>query len=392
MNCRSSGHIRRNRPLTLISTLILMSGGASWEASSAGDVNSSAVPMFRLSFGSMASASTEAAPAADASQTTKASTDHAAQSADAHGAASEGEAAKGEAASSTHSAGDSSGSPALPGALPGAVERLLVLSDRAGQPSLPEPAPVELYAAWNAGLRKPMEPSLLLLGASSGAASPWWKSLWFGLGAGLLVGAAGTYFVTRRLAQRRAAEEGALGEWTGAQGSGIELVTAQNLNDDGSVLVVDVCGEQLVLGISGSRDYVTLLTKLGSPADADHLDPAHLEALMASHVARQAQPGQMPPGASSSGRGMAGSRSGSGRASYGTGTGGTHAGGSHASPYAQDNVHSGGAVSASSSASNLMSPPMEEEHSSDADLEELLDELLGKVRGLKPLAKHTDDT
>lgn len=382
MKRRSSGHNRRIRPLTLISALILMSGGASWEASQwdasrEGDV-SPAVPMLRLSFGTIAKASTESAPAADASLTAKAPEEKAAQSSGSHS----------EASSDSHAPSASESSPPLPGA----VERLLALSDRAGAPSLPEPAPVELYADWNAGLRKPMEPSLLLLGASSGAATPWWKSLWFGLGAGLLVGAAGTYFVTRRMAQRRAEDEGALGEWTGAQGSGIELVTAQNLNDDGSVLVVDVCGEQLVLGISGSRDYVTLLTKLGSPADAERLDPAQLEAMMASHVARQAQSGMMPRGASSNARGTTGQRSGSGRAPYGTNTGGAHTGGTHAGNYAQDNVYAGGAASASSSSSNLMSPPMEEEHSSDADLEELLDELLGKVRGLKPLAKHTDDT
>lgn len=283
-----------------------------------------------------------AAPQAEGhSETAAASGEHGASEAGKeHAAAAEHSDAAGEGAH-----GDAANVP------PGATEKLL------GTASSPDSAvsagqSLELYADWNARLAQAMDPSLSLLdGGMSSMAVPWFKSLWFGLALGAALGAGTAYFVIRRLlppAQEEVVNDG----WTGAQGSGIELVTAQTLNEEGSVLVVDVLGEQLVLGVSGNRDYVTLLTRLNSPEDVERLEPARLEAMMA---ARMRAPAPGPAVASSS-------------------------------------FASAPRPASTTSTSNLMPPPMEEEHSPDADLEELLDELLGKVRGLKPLTKHTDET
>lgn len=227
-------------------------------------------------------------------------------------------------------------------------------------PTVPESPRYELYDQWNARLSPSTEPTLLALGAGGAGHAPWYMSPWVFLGLGIQMGALGAavafYFYRRRKeATGELASEESTYESRSLRGSAmrhdhaIELLSAQELNDNGSVLVVDVHGEQLVLGVSGRRDYVTLLTKLGEPAELERLNPAQLSAMMAARMATPAAAVGVAP-ASPARAGMA------------------------------------------ATTSSLVPPPLGEEHSQDEDLEELLDELLGKVRGLKPLAKHSDET
>ncbi|MFM7202643.1 MAG: flagellar biosynthetic protein FliO [Myxococcota bacterium] len=222
-----------------------------------------------------------------------------------------------------------------------------------------EPARYELYDQFNARLNTSVEPTLMALGAATGP-TPWFMSPWVFLGLGIQMGALGAA-VAFYLYRRRKEASGELpSDDASYDGRGphashgrndhaIELISAQDLNDNGAVLVVDVHGEQLVLGVSGRRDYVTLLTKLGEPADVERLNPAQLSAMMTARMATPAAAVGVAP-ASPARAGMA------------------------------------------ATTSSLVPPPLGEEHSQDEDLEELLDELLGKVRGLKPLAKHSDET
>lgn len=254
------------------------------------------------------------------------------------------------------------GAPAL---APTATEALrgLEAPGTVARPPMPE-AP-NLYQAWNVHLTAQPDPSLLLLsGTVEGHASSSWFSPWVALGLGLLAGAVPAFFLARRTFSGKGAS--ASGK-TPLGGGPIELLASSALNDDGSVLVVDVMGEQLVLGVSGRRDFVTLLTKVGDPSEIEHLDPAGLQALIQARRQDAHSDGARAPAA---------------RASAPAWSGGEGGGASS----------SDASRSASSSATrSLMPPPMDEDHGQDEDLEELLDELLGKVRGLKPLAKHPDE-
>jgi flagellar biogenesis protein FliO len=229
---------------------------------------------------------------------------------------------------------------------PTAVERLQALPSEA--------PPLELYPAWNAQVNarpEPFQGALAVLegfigeghpgeaAAAESALAPWLYLL-----GGLLLGVLGM-FALRRLSGRTGPDvQAAAPRMTGAPGGkDIQLISSQVLTDQGSVLVVDVCGERLVLGVSGNRDFVTLLTKLGEQGAA----PPALDAGTLGTMLTGSRP------AASSERRPAPERS-----SVYTPTPSTPPG---------------------------EAPP-------DEDLEVLLDELLGKVRGLKPLAKRADET
>jgi len=165
--------------------------------------------------------------------------------------------------------------------------------------------------------------------------------MWLYAGAGFALGVL-CLFVLDRVRHR-----GSSGKRRRSAGksTGIALISSEVLTDNGSVIVVDVMGERLVLGVSGNRDYVTLLTKLGE-FDGP---PSSEETRAFGNVlsAQQAAPN---------------------------------------GPHELMNVSRAGGLGSSSTSSpgDLPAP--------DEDLEELLDELLGKVRGLKPLDKRADDS
>lgn len=233
-----------------------------------------------------------------------------------------------------------------PSAGPSAVERLQ------GQTTSTS-GPLELYPAWNAQLQAKPEPfqgALAVLETTGGEAgvepapAPSGMTPWLFLVGGVLLGAVGMFFLRRGKGPARPAPwDNVQLERPAAPVAGsrdIQLISSQVLTDNGSVLVVNVCGERLVLGVSGNRDYVTLLTKLGDASSAPPMDAEALSAMMRK-ATRPA-----PERASS--------------------------------------------VRTPAYLSNTAAPAGE--NPPDEELEVLLDELLGKVRGLKPLAKRADET
>ena len=222
------------------------------------------------------------------------------------------------------------------------------------------PAPVPrspgLYDVWNAQLQSipvpPLERSLVEEESPQPTAGGDELMPWLYLVAGIALGSLLVWLGMRR--GRSLQEELSRASYASVQPSGsreIELISSQVFAGEGALLVVSVCGERLVLGVSGDRSSVTLLTRLGTDERPPSMAPGTLGMLMGASPPSAARATSVPV------------------PSYGSG---------------RDTGHSPGEGLASEQGSTA--------HVPDEDLEQLLDELLGKVRGLKPLSKRIDDT
>lgn len=165
--------------------------------------------------------------------------------------------------------------------------------------------PIDLYSAWNARINtfppppveKPEPLAKVALEVPTGVKSapakktafPWWY-----LGAGLALGAIGVWTasrVGRALSGGREDSRKVVVSKPG--GRDVSFVSGQVLDDQGTLVVVDVEGERLVVGINAERSSAALVTRVEpgvqrEGAGAAQVDPEKdVEALWA----RAAQPG-----------------------------------------------------------------------------------------------------
>lgn len=228
----------------------------------------------------------------------------------------------------------------------------------------------DIYSSWNSHLKHSLENRLVTISSHSDSKNissasykdviaNWFKSSWQGLLAGAVLIAIPAIIVARR--RKKFVPEVDLSsiEIPGLSTTGkdkIRVTTTHIFSDQSMLLLANINSERYILGMTPNRDFVTLLGKLSETDSLDDIDAESFAQLLKQRYSSE----QTSRGAFSS---------------------------------SLTNSDSTLQSAVNPNFSRVGSPLAQvlQTESEDEDLEALLDELLGKVRGLKSLPKRNED-